>query len=40
MRRLQKKYDELERIFQERPSRAEDLSKIKQLIEERTKMDL
>lgn len=29
MYRLKKKYDELERIFEERPSRAEDLSKIK-----------
>lgn len=33
------KYAELEKLFEERPSREEDLSKIKELIEEKTKMN-
>ena len=37
---LNRKYQELEHLFQERPSRAEDLSKIKDLTEEKSKMDL
>ena len=39
MSRLQRKYDELEMLFQERPSRAEDLNKIRELIGEKAKMD-
>lgn len=38
MNRMIRKYDELERIFEERPSRAEDLTKIKLLTQEKEKM--
>ena len=38
MNKLTKKYKELETLFEERPSRVEDLSKIKALIEEKEKM--
>ena len=37
---LLKKYNELQKLFEERPSRAEDLTKIKELINMQTKMDI
>lgn len=37
---LNKKYTELETLFEERPSRMEDLTKIKELINMQTKLDI